>query len=334
MSENFQFQKGISDKNEKEYYFITFDQLNESSKFIDYNTSYKTIRELCYENNFVCREQDRSFIIKPNLPEYNIQLGEKLEEIITNNGFAINYYKVRLQPHYFRQEVTGVIVNKKINITRKYYREVRVLLNWWEKYGFPQATTKYIKYHDNKSISTVRYKFVILGKINFIKQVRGENDPVYLKLKEQYQNLIKPKEVARKEENGLNALKEKNDNQIHQTSLCHYYEKISEIEKRLSALKSKDELLENKILRLRSSIKTMVQFVRFKTKKDTNTTDFTQTNQEDIERIQLNISTFNNEIKEINSKINKIEENVNSFNQEKSKINALGTQVADIDTKF
>ena len=55
---------------------------------------------------------------------------EFLEEItkeVTRAGFSINNKKTRIQFRNSKQEVTGLIVNKKINIDRCYYRETRAM---------------------------------------------------------------------------------------------------------------------------------------------------------------------------------------------------------------
>ena len=45
-----------------------------------------------------------------------IQISQDLEEIIIQNGFLVNKKKLRLLNRNARQEVTGLIVNKKLNI--------------------------------------------------------------------------------------------------------------------------------------------------------------------------------------------------------------------------
>lgn len=53
----------------------------------------------------------------------------QLEKIINKNGFKVNKKKTRLQCNDSKQVVTGLIVNKKINIDRKFYRETRAMAN-------------------------------------------------------------------------------------------------------------------------------------------------------------------------------------------------------------
>ncbi|AQY51614.1 DNA polymerase [Listeria weihenstephanensis] len=52
-----------------------------------------------------------------------------LETEIKRAGFKINTKKTRLQFNNSRQEVTGLIVNKKINVPKEYYRNTRAMAN-------------------------------------------------------------------------------------------------------------------------------------------------------------------------------------------------------------
>lgn len=51
----------------------------------------------------------------------------ELKTIISNYGFKINKNKTRFSNYHNRQEVTGLIVNKKINVKREYYKKVRAI---------------------------------------------------------------------------------------------------------------------------------------------------------------------------------------------------------------
>lgn len=51
----------------------------------------------------------------------------ELEEVITSSGFEINPKKTRLSNNMQRQEVTGLVVNKKINVKREYVKNTRAM---------------------------------------------------------------------------------------------------------------------------------------------------------------------------------------------------------------
>lgn len=118
---------------------------------------------------------------------------QELRTIIELQNFSINEQKVRLQHRAYRQEVTGIIVNKKSNVNQKYIKQVRHWLYVWEKYGlkdaqiaFNQATA--IK--NDRSSSEKSLSDVLNGKLNYLKMVKGTEDTTYKKLKMRYNDLV------------------------------------------------------------------------------------------------------------------------------------------------
>jgi len=122
-----------------------------------------------------------------------VVLNKQLRSIIDDNGFLINERKVRLQPRYRRQEVTGLTVNKFPNVRRNYVRQVRGMLHAWEKYGITDAEKEYfIKYDDkarNPELDLPPFRQIIKGKIEFLAMVKGKRDDLYLKLISKYNSL-------------------------------------------------------------------------------------------------------------------------------------------------
>lgn len=53
----------------------------------------------------------------------------EIKDEIKRAGFDVNDKKTRIQYRNSKQEVTGLIVNKKINVDRRYYRETRAMAN-------------------------------------------------------------------------------------------------------------------------------------------------------------------------------------------------------------
>lgn len=54
---------------------------------------------------------------------------KEIETLINRNGFKLNGAKYRIQLKNSRQEVTGLIVNNKINIKKEYYKNTRAMVN-------------------------------------------------------------------------------------------------------------------------------------------------------------------------------------------------------------
>ena len=67
-------------------------------------------------------------IAKATIREPHIwKLGKPLQEIVVRSGFAINPAKTRMQYYTSRQDVTGLVVNRKVNIRREYRHRVRAM---------------------------------------------------------------------------------------------------------------------------------------------------------------------------------------------------------------
>jgi RNA-directed DNA polymerase len=66
---------------------------------------------------------------------HQVELGKGLVKAIVDNKFEINYAKVRMRGPAQRQEVTGLIVNKRVNVDRKYISSLRTMMNDWRKSG-------------------------------------------------------------------------------------------------------------------------------------------------------------------------------------------------------
>ena len=119
---------------------------------------------------------------------------KELIRIINTQGFAINDAKTRLQKRGSRQEVTGLIVSDKLNVTKKYVREIRRLLYIWDKYGYSEAMSNfYPKYKAEKGHikkGNPDLINVLDGKLMYLKMVKGDTDSVYVKLYTKFQELV------------------------------------------------------------------------------------------------------------------------------------------------
>lgn len=63
-------------------------------------------------------------------------LGKQLASLVKKSGFSVNASKTRMQYRTSRQQVTGLVVNKKVNITQEYRRQVRAYVNSLVRRGF------------------------------------------------------------------------------------------------------------------------------------------------------------------------------------------------------
>lgn len=127
---------------------------------------------------------------------------KELERIIKEQGFSINEAKTRLQKRGARQEVTGIIVSDKLNVTQKYVREIRNILYIWDRYGYSVAYSKFFpKYKEDKGHvkkGNPDMINVIDGKLMYLKMVKGDNDSVYTRLYAKFQKLANKDTIAEK----------------------------------------------------------------------------------------------------------------------------------------
>lgn len=112
-------------------------------------------------------------------------LSNELLSIIENeNGFFVNIDKIHLETREERQKVTGLLVNEKVNVPRHYIRQVRAMLHAWKKYGIHAASREHYSRYKIMQVSDpeARFSLEIQGKINYIGDIRGKDDPIYARL--------------------------------------------------------------------------------------------------------------------------------------------------------
>lgn len=114
-------------------------------------------------------------------------VGTELRRAIESAGFTINQAKVRIQVPGVRQEVTGLTVNEFVNVRRSYLRNIRALVHSWRTRGLLAAEEHHVQLHARRPPAALRndgtyFKQVVYGHMAHLKQVRGADDRIYLKL--------------------------------------------------------------------------------------------------------------------------------------------------------
>jgi len=127
--------------------------------------------------------------------EGNVVLSETILNTIEKHGFKINDSKTRLQNHKENQTVTGITVNKILNVNRKYIRRIRSILDCIEKNidNIERAEeifeSKY-PYRQKRVNNNPDMFHILKGMISHVGNVKGKKDPIYLKLANRFNNLI------------------------------------------------------------------------------------------------------------------------------------------------
>lgn len=118
-------------------------------------------------------------IVKEVLSPSEVSLGDELVKVITSNDFAINPRKTRLQSNGDSKSVTGVKVNQKLNLSKSYVRELKSMIHSWEMHTYPKAQDFFTNRYNGAGRELAN---VIEGKLAHLKNIKGIDDPVYVRL--------------------------------------------------------------------------------------------------------------------------------------------------------
>lgn len=113
----------------------------------------------------------------------------ELSRIVRAENFFINETKTRLQKRGYRQEVTGLIVNDKVNVRQKYIKDLRKWLYYWEQYGEERTRALYFQDKPKDRFDEKSLQKALRGKLNHLRMVVGPKNTAYLKLGKRLQHL-------------------------------------------------------------------------------------------------------------------------------------------------
>lgn len=118
----------------------------------------------------------------------------ELRVIIQSCGFRVNEKKLRQRFNNRKQSVTGITVNTKVNVDRRFLKNTRAMLHDFRVNGLEVATRNHFVTPENPYFDRKRFFLNRLeGSIAFIGQVRGLEDPLYSKMKTEFYHLIESK---------------------------------------------------------------------------------------------------------------------------------------------
>lgn len=153
----------------------------------------KDLHQLCKVRgvNYTRYADDLSFSVKRGkIPDDFVTTEGKptpmIEALFTKHGFELNPDKTRLKTSRQRQSVTGLVVNRKVNVDRRYIDRIRGALHSCEAHGPTLAAEKYEaqyrKFASRKGEPSEDLFRNLKGRISFVGSVRGREDKIYLKL--------------------------------------------------------------------------------------------------------------------------------------------------------
>ncbi|MBO0588212.1 retron Ec67 family RNA-directed DNA polymerase/endonuclease [Sporosarcina sp. E16_8] len=113
-----------------------------------------------YADDLTFSTNDRKFL------DLHVKFYGEISEELIRAGFIINEKKTRLQFRDSRQVVTGLVVNKKINVNRIYYKETRAMAHQLYKHG---------NFEINGEPATLNQ---LEGRFSFINQLTWYNNKI------------------------------------------------------------------------------------------------------------------------------------------------------------
>lgn len=166
-----------------------------------------------YDLRYTRYADDITFSGMTNMFAEDGKFCQSLRHIIEEEeNLKINKDKTRLCHRGIRQEVTGITVNDKPNVTQEYVKQLRSMLHNWEAKGYEEAQSIFIgiynktntKHHTSKGVHHIEN--IIAGKLLYLKMVKGEDDSTYKKLYDRFVKLefaAKEMAQARVDDNSL-----------------------------------------------------------------------------------------------------------------------------------
>lgn len=143
-------------------------------------------------NNLFIRRKDK------------IYLSSELLQIIREHKCLINYNKLKARSINSRLEVTGLVINKSINIKREYTSNLRAILFKCSKDGLYSTALEYIQKDCTKNPKIIKlskdesnkekieewFKSVLISKINYIGQVKGYDNHTFYSFASKINNIL------------------------------------------------------------------------------------------------------------------------------------------------
>ena len=136
--------------------------------------------------------------LSPKLARYpnargtsQVIVGDDSLSVIERHGFRINDSKSRLYSYWTRQLCTGLVVNgDQVSPPRSYMRRLRSLIDHWRKNGWQDAA-QVLHTKENRRLFDDRQDILnhVIGRISYVKMVRGQNDRVVQRLEQSVASL-------------------------------------------------------------------------------------------------------------------------------------------------
>lgn len=105
------------------------------------------------------------------------QVRHKAENFLKAMGFELNGKKTRHLSASQRQVITGVVVNKKPQVTKAYRRKLRQDLHYCKRYGIRSHLERIgdVRFLPMGEAGVERYRLSLLGRLHFVLQINPDD---------------------------------------------------------------------------------------------------------------------------------------------------------------
>lgn len=105
--------------------------------------------------------------------------------LIHEKGFRVNAKKIHLKTSGRKQTVTGLVVNEKVNIERHLLKKIRAMVHDFRVNGLEAAAHKHYRIKgEMPDYIPLKFAYRLRGYVNFVGQIRGKDDPLFRRMKE------------------------------------------------------------------------------------------------------------------------------------------------------
>lgn len=87
-----------------------------------------------------------------------------VKKVLSQEGYELNEKKTRLMEAHQRQEVTGIVVNKKLQVSRKKRNELRKVMYFIEKYGIES----HLQHVNESRVNYLKHLLGIANHFSFV----------------------------------------------------------------------------------------------------------------------------------------------------------------------
>jgi RNA-directed DNA polymerase len=188
--------------------------LDETLNALSFGLTYtRYVDDLTFSGELQIEEQAFNKMLVSQLSSYNFTLNEK---------------KTRKSGPYSRKVVTGVVVNEKLNVNRKYIRKVRACFHHIELGNTVLRNEKNEDSFKNLHQQQINKLNKVKGMISFISSIRGKQDSIVQKFNAQHAHLTSV--LPNKSQAKISAVKEVVARNINSYKcLVNYGDKFSSI---------------------------------------------------------------------------------------------------------